>query len=245
MEFKVFHLNEVASTQTWLMEQDCELSLPEFAVAYTENQTKGKGQGTNVWESEKGKNISFSFVLRPYFLEASNQYLLTQIVSLAIVDTLNKYLGRGVKIKWPNDIYVKENKICGILIQNKLLGAEFAAVYCGIGININQEIFSFAPNPTSLALELGKSLNTKEVFNLAMENIYNRYSQLKRGEIESIQKEYLSLLLFRGEMRTYEYLGEKIQAKILSVNEYGHLIFETLDGKVSSCELKQWKFLFE
>ncbi|MBQ9254429.1 MAG: biotin--[Bacteroidales bacterium] len=237
-------LDKISSTQTFLLEEDKELSLPEFTVAYTENQTQGKGQGTHVWESEEGKNISFSLLLRPYFLDPSMQYLITQIVSLAIVDTLKEYIKEGVKIKWPNDIYVNDNKICGMLIQNKLLGSSFAGVYCGIGININQKNFLLAPNPTSIYIETGKQTDKKEVFNLAIKNIEKRYTQLKQEDIKSIQEEYLSLLLYRNEWRLYEYKGEKIRAKIICVNEFGHLIFEKEDGEVSSCELREWRFFF-
>ena len=241
----IINFDEIASTQTWLMQEDSDMTMSEFSVAYTENQTGGRGQGTHIWESEKGKNISFSFILRPSFLNPANQYLLTQIISLAIIDTLQNYIKQGLRIKWPNDIYVNDNKICGMLIQNKLLGNLFAAAYCGIGININQEKFAFAPNPTSVFLETGRQHDKKEIFNLAMQNVKKRYIQLQQGGIEQIREDYLLQLLYRNEFREYEYKGEQITAKILTVNEFGHLIFETKDGVQYSAELRELKFIFK
>ena len=124
--------------------------IPEFMTVIAERQTAGKGQRGNSWESEDCKNITFSFVLYPTFIEARQQFILSQIISLSIKEELDEW-AEGISIKWPNDIYWNEKKICGILIENDLLGHHIGRSISGIGVNINQEVFrSDAPNPVSL-----------------------------------------------------------------------------------------------
>lgn len=250
-QYELIQLEEVTSTQTYLIDKDESLALQEFTTVYTNKQTLGRGQGTNKWESEKGKNISFSFLLRPTFLNPSNQYLITKIISLAIVEVLQDYGIENVKIKWPNDIYVNENKICGILVQNKIIGNELSAVYVGIGININQTKFSFALNPTSFFLEMKKEYSKEEVFQACMQRIISLYEEFKTGKLNNIDKKYLNNLLFLNQKRKYEYNGKLIEAEIKDINEYGHLVLEgrELDSKeekpsVFVAELRELKFLF-
>lgn len=138
--------------------QDAE----EGTVWVADFQTAGRGQRGNSWESTEGVNLLFTVLLRPDFLPVADQFSISRITALAIV----KYLeGKGLhpKIKWPNDIYINDKKICGILIEHTLCGANLSASILGIGININQKVFeSDAPNPTSLLLELQHSMPQQE-----------------------------------------------------------------------------------
>ena len=243
LQYELIKLKEVTSTQTYLIDKDDGLSLQEFTTVYTTNQTLGRGQGEHKWESEKDKNISFSFVLRPIFLNPSNQYLITKIISLAIADVLQGYGIDDVKIKWPNDIYVKQNKICGILVQNKIIGNELSAVYVGIGININQKDFLLAPNPTSFLLEKGRGFDTTQVFNSCMQRIIHKYEDYRKGKLKDLDKEYLEKLLFFKEYHKYEYDNKVIDAKIIDVNEFGHLILQDKDATIYTAELREIKFL--
>ncbi|MDO5760400.1 MAG: biotin--[acetyl-CoA-carboxylase] ligase [Bacteroidota bacterium] len=242
-KYEILKLDSVDSTQTFLMERDENLDLQEFYTVYTSNQSAGKGQGEHKWESEKDKNICFSFLLRPVFINPADQYIITQIISLAIVQTLRDYGLKEVKIKWPNDIYVKENKICGILVQNKIIGREFATSYVGIGININQTQFSFAPNPTSLCLETNKEFDKYKVFQKVMQNIIDLYTKYKYDTLNTLKQEYLNNLLFLNEYRNYEYLGKEIKAKIISTNSFGHLILQDEKENTYTAELRQLNFL--
>ena len=243
--FTIIELDETTSTQTYLTQEDERKSFDEFTVITAKNQISGRGQGTNIWESENGKNICFSLLLKPLFLNPSEQFIITQIISLAIVDVLVKYGLQDVMIKWPNDIYVSNNKICGILIQNKIIGNQISHSYIGIGINVNQRKFLFAPNPTSLTLETDKMYDLNKFLNDTLHNIYVRYMQLKENKIIEIQNKYLSLLLFKGERRKYIYEGREIVATILNVNEFGHLILQQTDETILQCELRQLQFLIK
>ena len=116
----------------------------------------GKGQVGNSWESEAGKNLMFSVLLHPDFVPANQQFLISQISALAVQQMLETFV-KPISVKWPNDIYWNDKKICGMLIENDIAGTKLINSIIGIGININQKKFiSNAPNPVSLTQITGK-----------------------------------------------------------------------------------------
>ena len=146
----LIHIAKADSTNGYLNALCEKEKVSELTTVVADFQTAGRGQRGNSWESEYGKNLMFSFVLYPTFLEARKQFLLSQIASLAVKETLDLYIG-DVSIKWPNDIYWKDKKICGMLIENDLMGIHISQSIAGVGININQKEFhSSAPNPISI-----------------------------------------------------------------------------------------------
>lgn len=160
---KIIRLAETDSTNNYLREQCAKARLPEGSLVIADFQTAGKGQVGNSWESEAGKNLMFSILLYPDSLPANRQFLISQIASLSVKETLEGYTD-SVKVKWPNDIYWKDRKICGMLIENDLSGQHLYCSVIGIGLNINQEIFrSDAPNPVSLTQITGKAYDREEV----------------------------------------------------------------------------------
>ena len=161
---KIIRLVETDSTNNYLREQSAKARLPEGSLVIADFQTAGKGQVGNSWESEAGKNLMFSILLYPDFLPANRQFLISQIASLSVKETLEKYTD-SVTVKWPNDIYWKDRKICGMLIENDLSGQYLYCSVVGIGLNINQEIFrSDAPNPVSLTQITGKTYDREDVW---------------------------------------------------------------------------------
>ena len=143
------YLPTINSTNAWLQQALLEQQLPEGVLVYTSYQTNGRGQLTNVWESEKDKNLLFSMLFTPVWLPVKDQFVLSQAVALGVVRFLNKFQA-GFKVKWPNDIYWNDKKIAGILIENNLQGTVIGSSVVGIGLNINQmEFLSDAPNPVS------------------------------------------------------------------------------------------------
>lgn len=148
MEF--IELDTVASTSSHLAAMTD--TAPHGTVVMAREQTAGRGQRGNSWEAEPGANITLSLLLRPAGLHPSRQFIISQAVSLAIVWMLDAFVGEPrVSIKWPNDIYVGDRKICGILIENSITGSGINHCIVGIGLNVNQMQFvSDAPNPVSL-----------------------------------------------------------------------------------------------
>ena len=218
-----------------------QVPLEEGAVVCTEFQTKGRGQLTNVWEAEAGKNILCSILLRPTTLPIKSQFLISQAISVAIVDVLNTFT-EGFSIKWPNDIYYKENKIAGILIENTLSSSGIDTCIIGLGLNVNQESFkSNAPNPISLLNIIGKETSVPNLLESILDSFSNAYS-LVFLNVEELRERYFSNLLFNGQMRTYEDANGTFQGKIIDVESDGHLIIEDEAGAKRRYAFKEMSY---
>ena len=191
---KIIRLVETDSTNNYLREQSAKARLPEGSLVIADFQTAGKGQVGNSWESEAGKNLMFSILLYPDFLPANRQFLISQIASLSVKETLEKYTD-SVTVKWPNDIYWKDRKICGMLIENDLSGQHLYCSVVGIGLNINQEIFrSDAPNPVSLTQITGKTYDREDVLVCFLRIFFNYYFLLLQEKEEEIRAAYMAAL---------------------------------------------------
>jgi BirA family transcriptional regulator, biotin operon repressor / biotin---[acetyl-CoA-carboxylase] ligase len=203
-------------------------------VVYTDFQTKGRGQRGNSWESENGKNLLLSVVLDASFIDPENVYNLTLLTSLAIHDTLSEYIPEGLKIKWPNDIYYYNRKIAGILIENFLRQSVIQWSIAGMGININQEIFH-EKYAISLAQICRQQFDREEIIQLLIQNIENRYKELKQGQSERLRSAYLSKLYWKDEIHVFQSDGKFFNGRIESVEysgklkialEQGHRLFD-------------------
>lgn len=207
-------------------------------------QTAGRGQRGNRWESEAGRNLTFSIVLEPKHIGASEQFMLSEAVALAIADTLQQF-AIDSRIKWTNDIYVGDRKICGILIENELLDSHLTRSVVGIGLNVNQTLFSsWIPNPTSMASETGINYNTDEVLKVLAARIEERTAMLDdnlgRGRIEN---DYHALLYRRDECHRYRLAdGRTVEGTIRGVRARGELIVE-FDGELHEFLFKQIEFI--
>ena len=225
----------------------CELlnlsEVEEFTVIVARSQTAGIGQRGNHWEAEPGKNLTFSLILKPSFLPVADQYQLTKAISLGVTDWLMPLVPEGnshVKIKWPNDIYVDDKKICGMLITNRVTGDRLSASIVGIGMNVNQRAFpDWVPNPTSLALMTGQEWPLAKLLTSLLSAIQERYKELRRESLGTLDSPYLARLLKRGEKAVYALHGEKIEATITGVNRFGHLQLVTPTGGHLSCQMKE------
>lgn len=246
MRENLIHLTSTKSTNEYLHDLiSTDDSLTEGLVVWADFQTSGKGQLSNVWESEEGKNLTFSMLFFPSFLPVADQFLLSQFVSLGIVDYLTNCIGlKDVSIKWPNDIYWKNKKICGILIENLLIGHSISHTIVGIGLNVNQKKFvSDAPNPVSI------SNATKRVFNLEnelpklVESIKNRYLQLIKGDFETLRSSYTQLLYHGDNFYYYEDEKGSFAAKIESVSNDGILNLRLVNGELRKYAFKEVSFV--
>lgn len=222
----LIHICETNSTNNHLQALCAEQQIKEFTTVVTDFQTSGRGQRGNSWESEPNKNLLFSFVLFPVFLEPRRQFLISQIVSLAIKEELETYT-KDISIKWPNDIYWKDKKICGILIENELMGKNINQSIAGIGININQEMFySTAPNPVSLWQITGKRYDCFEILKNIMLRIRTYYDLLQKNETSSIATSYEKSLFRKEGMHRYKDAKGEFLARIVGVEPEGKLILE-------------------
>ncbi len=238
-------LPETASTNTWLKE-NCA-TLPHGSVALTDNQTAGRGQRGNSWEAEPGKNLTCSILLRPVALHPSRQFL----VSLAVVETLRELLSPHIspdriKVKWPNDIYVDNLKIAGILIEHSISSAEIIHTIAGIGLNVNQTRFlSPAPNPVSMANLASRPFPIPDILRSVAGPIISRLSNpIDDAAANQIHSAYLSAL-WRGDGRQHPFQtpdGSSFLAAIHTVSPSGLLTLRHSDGSLSTYAFKEISF---
>ena len=213
-------------------------------VILTYDQYGGRGQIGSKWESAPDKNVSLSIILYPDFLESRQQFLLSQAISLGIYDFLNHYLTGNLRIKWPNDLYVEQKKIAGILIQNVLSGRTLQSAIVGIGININQEKFlSKAANPVSLAQMTNGDHDLDQCVIDLCHALDLRYQQLKSGRYETIQKEYLSRLYRYGTLARFKKPdGPIFMGKISGISPIGKLVID-VEGELREFGMKEVEFV--
>lgn len=236
---RLIHLEETTSTNNHLRSLVGKELLPEGSVVVTDFQTSGRGQVGNVWESEAGKNLMFSVILYPDFLPANRQFLISQIAALSVKETLDRYT-TDITVKWPNDIYWKDRKICGMLIENDLSGQTLYCSVIGIGINLNQQQFrSDAPNPVSLTQITGKEYDKEELLNRFLRIFYRRYLDLLQEKEEEIRIAYREALYHGKGYFGYKDENGLFEACIHGIELTGHLILRLPDGELRRYAFKE------
>ncbi len=228
--YNVIHLQQVNSTNTYLKELSRDTRIKEGTVILSDWQTEGKGRGDNTWLSEAGLNLTLSILLRPS-LDANRHFFLNEFISIALVDVLKEY-DISATIKWPNDVYIGDKKIAGILIENVLIADKIVTSIPGIGLNVNQLVFPPGlVNPISLSQLLNRTIDLAEVREKLLRSIREQYSCLSACEYKPMHEEYNSLLYRRGENIRYK-VGGKISSGVLTeVNEEGELIIRTENNR--------------
>lgn len=248
--FRYIELDETASTNSFLADYR-PLQPAELTLVSAEYQTAGRGQTGNSWESAAGQNLLFSLLLHPVFLPPTRLFLLSEAIALSIRDALGSFLDgqkslRGVcpdaiSVKWPNDIYVGDRKVCGILIECRLQGEWVKDCIAGIGLNVNQRQFlSDAPNPTSMALESGQDFDRDEVLRVLL----GHFSQiLESWDEAAIRSAYRSLLYRREGYWPYSDGEGRFEARLKDVEDDGHLVLEDRAGSERRYAFKEVVFL--
>jgi BirA family biotin operon repressor/biotin-[acetyl-CoA-carboxylase] ligase len=239
----IVHLDSVDSTNNYAATQLLTKRLNEGTVFVANCQHNGRGQASSVWESETGMNLTFSIVLYPQSVEAANQFLISKAVSLGVSDFLVSKVPE-VSVKWPNDIYVGDKKIAGILIETSVLGGRISHAIVGIGLNVNQEMFlSDAPNPVSLRNLTGETYLLDEMLMQLCMSIESRYKQLLQEEIAQLDRDYENMLYRRGIPAKYSADGSEFAGVISGVGPYGKLVIEIAPGKHRSFMFKEVIFI--
>ncbi|MDL2322784.1 biotin--[acetyl-CoA-carboxylase] ligase [Bacteroidales bacterium OttesenSCG-928-A17] len=238
----IIKIESCPSTNIYLKELAEKESPEEGTVVISSEQTSGRGQAGNSWESEAEKNITCSILLQPGFLPLNQFFLLSEVISLGIKDTLNKYTD-AVSIKWPNDIYYQDKKICGILIENELMEQRFSRSIVGIGLNINQtEFISDAPNPTSLKQITGKEFDLEDLLIEMLNNCFFWYEKLRRNQTSEIEEAYFKALYRNDGVYFFKDSAGVFEAKIAKVGANGILHLLTKDNEIREYAFKEVKF---
>ena len=239
--FGVMEYEEVASTNS-LAEKLPLSELKDKQVILTWRQTQGRGQATNRWESAPGKNISMTVIFRPERLEAGKQFAVSMVIALGACDFISRYVS-GCSVKWPNDIYVGDRKISGILIEHSIMGRYVGGSLCGIGVNINQERFlSDAPNPVSLFQLIGEEIPVKRALEELLDCIGKRYETIR--DYEGLERDFLKVLYRREGVYDWEDERGMFRASIRGVNEFGQLVLEDVEGNERVYGFKEISYKF-
>lgn len=234
-------LDTVDSTNTYCMNSAKNGETEGFVVA-SYFQEQGRGQRGNTWESEHGENLTFSLLLRPIFLKVEEQFLVSQVIAISVCDWL-KSQNVDALIKWPNDIYIGDQKVAGILIENSFSSSVLDVSVIGIGLNLNQTVFSKdIPNPTSLFLLTGNQFKPEIVLSELVVTIQLRYLQLKYGLKEKVVNDYLKTLYRFQQLSNFSNKDRLFKAKIVGVKPTGELILETESGDMKIFGFKEVVF---
>lgn len=229
MKARVLYIKEVDSTNNYL--RHCTAEAGEMVVAWTDFQTAGRGCGTNTWESEAGKNLTFSMLFCPEGVAAHEQFILSMASAVALKRVLDRYTAK-ICIKWPNDIYWADRKICGTLIETTLSGKSVKTCIVGTGMNVNQQLFrSDAPNPVSLCQILGHETDREHLLSELVDETILTLEDVYAGHYDDLRSEYRAALYRKGEVHGYRLPdGSEAQLMLMDVEDDGHLLLTQPDG---------------
>jgi BirA family biotin operon repressor/biotin-[acetyl-CoA-carboxylase] ligase len=239
----VRHYEKVSSTNTVASALIRDESPPEGTVITASFQESGRGQVGNIWESEPGKNLLMSVILYPFMIKPEEQFVISQMISLAVLDLVSMYTTEA-RIKWPNDIYAGDDKIAGILIENSIMGEKLVSSVAGIGLNVNQKLFrSGAPNPVSLAGITGRthdlSLITRQLFS----SLDSRYRLITKGKQSFPGREYHAVLYRCGEWHLYADDSGEFEGRIDGVRPDGVLVMSRKNGIIREYAFKEVDYI--
>lgn len=236
------HIKSIGSTNSYLKNLISEKFVQEGTLVCAKKQHDGRGQRGNIWLTESNKNLTFSFVVYPKFLHAEKQFLLSKITALSVAEFLKKHL-KVVKIKWPNDIYINDLKVAGILIENTLSGSNIASSVIGIGLNVNQTNFDKSlPNPTSMKLQTGSSFDLDLMLQDLCVHLNFWYAELQKNNIEKIDINYTNSLYKYKEESWFKDKNGKFKAAIQGVDKIGQLRLIDSTGNIRLYAFKEVAF---
>lgn len=240
---KYIHFEQIDSTNAYLQRKQSECDIRNWVVSADE-QTAGKGMGSNSWESEVGKNLTFSLAVDAGFLPAERQFLLSEAVPLGIVEVLDKLLPADkLSIKWPNDIYYESHKLAGILINSTIKAGKMDISIIGVGLNVNQTRFQDWPtHPVSLKMVTGSDYDLRPLLQQIAERIMIKVEQLRIAPA-TIEQEYLNRLFRYRTWAEYEIGGKVLRLYMKGIDEFGRLLLIDKENQTLCFDIKEIKFL--
>ncbi len=241
----IIKLDAIPSTNSFLKEMSAIQSLENFTVVVTENQTEGKGQRGNVWNSESAKNLTFSLLVKNFSVTKFNPLILNILTPVSVFQVLNSYDLRNLKIKWPNDILAENKKIGGILVENIFKNQNEIDVIIGIGLNVNQSKFENLPNASSLNLLLNKNFNKEELLHQIVLKIEENYKKLIESGEDYFWSFYNENLFRKNVPSVFEKIDKsRFQGIILNISKDGKLVVQLEDDSFQSFDLKEISLLY-
>ena len=243
MPLTYYHFEQIDSTNAYLQRKQSECDIRKWVVSANE-QTAGKGMGNNGWESEPGKNLTFSLAVDMGFLPAERQFQLSKAVPLGIIEVLDGILpSEKLSIKWPNDIYFESHKLAGILINSTIKANMMDVSIIGIGLNVNQLQFQDWPtHPISMKMITGKNYELQLLLEQIAERIIIKVEQLK-SDSTTIEQDYLKRLFRYRTWADYEVGGKVLRLFMTGLDPFGRLMMMDEADNSYCFDIKGIKFL--
>ena len=243
MRMKIIKLDAIDSTNSFLKKKSSNQEIDDFTTVYTQNQFKGRGRTAKQWISEPNKNIALSLFKRFKKTDLEHIFLLNVIVSISILELLEKYQIKDVKVKWPNDVMVKNKKISGVLIENKIKKNNSINSVMGIGINVNQQNFPDFLSATSIVNEIGSVSEIDLLANELAVIIKSNFKFLK-SKSKIYLDHYNNKLHNKNQtVRFKNNIGKIEVGKIVKVDFRGNLMIMNEKGKIEYFKENEIKFL--
>jgi BirA family biotin operon repressor/biotin-[acetyl-CoA-carboxylase] ligase len=244
----IIELDSVDSTNAYASRLMGEQDLADGSVVWAHEQFAGRGQNTNRWDSEAGKNLTLSVILRPRMIPPDRQFRINKAVALGVLDFIASSVTglQGVfpAIKWPNDMYVGDKKVGGILIEHRIIGGVIDSTIAGIGLNINQTRFApDIPNPVSLIHLLRHEVVLKEAMHRLLSFLNQYYLSLHNGDPDDLDRAYDEQLLGFHEWKSYLREGKAFEGRILGVDDFGRLKMELRSGELVAFGHKEFEYV--
>lgn len=241
MTIRKIHLEQTDSTNNYL--RFLPPQQEDMVVVTADYQTAGRGQGSNKWESEPGENLLMSVSVKPTSVPVKEQFVLSMAGAIAVAEALDNYT-QDITLKWPNDVYWRDCKISGTLIETSVGQGLLQRCIFGIGINVNQKAFrSDAPNPVSLRQILGHEIPVDEFAEIVVERLSVRLSQVMAGGTNDIIRIYHERLYRKEGIFSYEDAGGSFSASIDHVEPDGHIVLRDTTGCVRKYAFKEVVFV--
>ena len=242
-DYYIHHLAETPSTNDYAREQAAALWAAagecNIIAVQADAQTAGRGQRGNVWHSAAGENLLVSLMVRPTFLPVISQFALSQAIALAVRSAMS-YMGVQVELKWPNDIYVGEKKLAGILVELFYSGSGIESAIIGVGLNVNQTAFEPMDKvPVSLKLLQGTTFAVSDVLGALLDSFSYYYSLLQRGDYALLAADYKRCLMGYGKVMRYRCGETLFDARLADVLGTGHIVLERTDGTAVQYAFKE------
>lgn len=243
---QLIKLSATDSTNAYLRRLSRREAVPDFTVVQAAHQTAGRGQPGTRWVGEEGKNLTFSILKRFESFPASRHFLLNMLVSLSVYRLLESLEIPELQLKWPNDILSGSRKVCGILLENQLRGAELTTSIIGIGLNVNQTGFTDLPAAASLKTITGKSYDLSEVLLTFIGLLQQAFRQMQQTSYESVLRQYEANLYLKDQQAPFGLPeGDRFTGTIRGVDPQGNLRLELENGEARTFGFKQVRYLRE
>jgi BirA family biotin operon repressor/biotin-[acetyl-CoA-carboxylase] ligase len=240
---QIIKLSTVDSTNNYTAKLVKETKISFGTVIMADFQTHGKGQRSSIWKSEKGLNLLISIYFDSSFLNSENIFFLSKAVALAIRECIEKIIGIKVSIKWPNDILINGSKIAGVLIENQWKNEKLSSSIIGIGLNVNQVVFSKEENVISLKNLTSRFYNLNSILKSLCSSLDSQFTRLRNFEFLEIDHQYHSFLFNYNQWYNYEKNKINFKGRLIKVDSFGKMVLELENGDKKSFDIKEVSIL--